>query len=95
MPMIVGARELKTRLGAHLRAVKAGAIIVVTERGAPIAELRPIPTSADPEQAWLDRLAAVGVLTPGTGAPCAAFKPVALRGRAMAETLDEDREDRL
>jgi len=32
-PKIVGARELKTRLGKYLRAVQSGATITVTERG--------------------------------------------------------------
>ncbi len=34
----VGARELKTRLGAYLRRARDGQRIVVTERGTPAAE---------------------------------------------------------
>ena len=40
----VGARELKTRLGTYLRRVREGRTLLVTDRGEPIAELRPLPT---------------------------------------------------
>lgn len=42
----VGARELKNRLGRYLRQVEAGDTILVTERGRPLAELRPLPPAA-------------------------------------------------
>ena len=40
---VVGARELKTRLGTYLRRVREGRTLLVTDRGEPIAELRPLP----------------------------------------------------
>src|SRR5262245_49988787 len=39
---VVGARELKVRLGTYLRQVRQGRTLVVTDRGQPVAELRPI-----------------------------------------------------
>jgi prevent-host-death family protein len=39
----VGSRELKTRLGTYLRRVREGRTFVVTDRGEPVAELRPLP----------------------------------------------------
>ena len=38
----VGSRELKTRLGAYLQRVRDGQSFIVTDRGQPVAELRPI-----------------------------------------------------
>ena len=38
----MGARELKTRLGTHLRRVREGRTVLVTDWGEPIAELRPL-----------------------------------------------------
>ncbi len=38
----VGVKSLKTNLSAHLRAVKSGETILVTERDEVIAELRPV-----------------------------------------------------
>jgi prevent-host-death family protein len=37
----VGVRELKNRLSEYLRLVRAGERVIVTDRGRPIAELRP------------------------------------------------------
>ena len=39
---LVGARELKARLGSYLRRVRQGQTLVVTDRGQPVAELRPL-----------------------------------------------------
>ena len=46
MSKAVGIRELKTRLGSYLREVRRGRTIVVTDRGEPVAELRPMTPTA-------------------------------------------------
>jgi antitoxin (DNA-binding transcriptional repressor) of toxin-antitoxin stability system len=61
-PLVVGCRELKTRLGANLRRVKAGATFLVTERGQPIAELRPLALDGGLE-GQLYRLASQGLVS--------------------------------
>jgi antitoxin (DNA-binding transcriptional repressor) of toxin-antitoxin stability system len=38
---VVGIRELKNRLSEHLRLVRSGEAILVTDRGEVVAELRP------------------------------------------------------
>lgn len=43
----VGVRDLKSRLSAYLRAVRAGQPVLVTDRGHVIAELRPPGGPAD------------------------------------------------
>ena len=91
----IGARELKMRLGTYLRQVQEGATIIVTERGRPVAELRPVTVGADDERARLDELAALGVVTRGAHAPLAPWTPVQMSGRPLSETLLEEREDRL
>jgi antitoxin (DNA-binding transcriptional repressor) of toxin-antitoxin stability system len=55
----VGSRELKTRLGTYVRRVREGRSFVATDRGAPIAELRPIPHHAVQEHARFHHLAVV------------------------------------
>jgi prevent-host-death family protein len=89
----IGARELKMRLGSYLRQVEDGATIIVTERGRPVAELRPVPLGKGEEEARLDELAALGVLQRGTGT-LAPFAPLRLAGRPLSETLADEREDR-
>ena len=94
----VGAWELRKRLGAYLRLVQRGATIEVTERGQPVAELRPLAAVPPPPQTLdkkLDQLAAEGLITRGTGKPLRPFKRIKLKGGpSIAETIIEDREDR-
>ena len=88
----VGARELKTRLGKYIRAVQAGATFVVTERGEPVAELRPLAGQRD-VAARLDALAAAGVISRGTGEPLPPFEAVPISGSTASSAILEDRED--
>ncbi len=94
MTKTVGARELKTRLGSYLREVEQGATILVTERGRPVAELRPVQPAADTLEEKLNRLAAEGFLTRGTGRPLRPFKPLKITGPPISDTIIEEREDR-
>jgi prevent-host-death family protein len=93
-PRKIGARELKTRLGTYLREVREGATLIVTERGEPVAELRPIPANGKTQKARLDELVARGVLTRASKRNLSAFRPVPVVGRPLSETIVEDREDR-
>lgn len=80
----VGVRELKNRLSAHLELVKNGQHIVVTERGRPIAMLRPV--NADIDQ--MSALVAAGIVQPPrTGARRLPAKRVTLIGSSSS---DED-----
>jgi len=58
MTKAVGVRELKTWLCRYLREVRRGRTIVVTDRGKPIAELRPICALGSGREAPLERLIA-------------------------------------
>lgn len=63
----VAIKELKNRLSAYLREVAGGEVVLVTDRGRVVAELRRPSTDqlpTPPEQA-LERLAAQGVLVLG------------------------------
>jgi prevent-host-death family protein len=91
---IVGARELKTRLGGYLQRVRQGRTIVITDRGQPVAELRPL-ASAGTEEAVLDRLTAIGAVTRLEHRPLAPFQPIASRGRSLSLAIIEDRDDRV
>ena len=93
MARTVGARELKVRLGTHLRRVREGRTLVITDRGVPVAELRPI-ASGRGRAAALAALEARGVVTPPANAGMPAFSPIRLRGDSLASTVVKDREDR-
>lgn len=89
----VGAREFKTRLGMYLRRVQRGATLVVTERGRPVAEVRPIQ-DVDDEDSRLNELVALGIVSRVSTMPLKRFKPIPVKGRTVSEALVEDREDR-
>ncbi|MGH9415806.1 MAG: type II toxin-antitoxin system Phd/YefM family antitoxin [Terriglobales bacterium] len=91
----VGARELKTRLGAYLRQVRQGRTLIITDRGEPIAELRPLPSAVDAEQEAMQRMAREGWFTPATRHGPLPKRPlIHLRGKPISDTISEDREDR-
>lgn len=93
MKATVGARELKTRLGAYLRQVRRGATLVVTDRGEPIAEVRPLPAEGGVE-AELAALEALGVVTRAVRSKLPPFRPLVSSGRPASEAVVEGREDR-
>ncbi|MEO1085941.1 MAG: type II toxin-antitoxin system prevent-host-death family antitoxin, partial [Acidobacteriota bacterium] len=61
-PKSVGSRELKTRLGTYLRLVREGMTLIITDRGRPVAELRPLSERKDLLHQRLYDLAARGVI---------------------------------
>lgn len=92
-PATVGVRELKTRLGGYLQRVRRGQRLIVTDRGEPVAEIRPVDNCDSEEAAW-DRLVALGLVTRGTQGPLPEVKPLVLRNVRLSRAIIEDREDR-
>ena len=54
----VGIRELKTHLSRHLKRVRAGTRLLITERGRSIATINPVEAPADVD--WAHQLVAEG-----------------------------------
>ena len=90
----VGVRELKNRLGRYLRQVREGETILVTERGRPVAELRPLPAAAVDLAARLQELAAEGVVRLPSRPKPRRIRRLTLAGAPLSQSLVEDREDR-
>ena len=63
-----GIAELKARLSAYLRDVERGEVVLVTDRGRVVAEVRPPGTTAplDARQARYQRLVQSGAFRPPT-----------------------------
>lgn len=89
---LVGSRELKTRLGRYLRHVRAGNRLVITDRGEPVAELRPLDRTPS-EEAALDRLRSLGTVTRLESRSLASFRPVDAAAK-VALAVVEGRDDR-
>ena len=86
----VGIRELKTHLSRHLKRVRSGARLMVTERGRSIATISPVETAAD--VAWAHRLVAEGRAHWSGGKPVGSARPVHLTGgRTVSDAVIEDR----
>jgi len=86
----VGIRELKAHLSRHLRRVRSGARLTVTERGRSIATITPVETPAD--VAWAHRLVAEGRARWSGGKPVGSHRPVRVTGgRTVSAAVLEDR----
>ena len=64
----VSVSELKARLSEHLRRVKGGEEVLVTERGRAVAVLAPVPRPQS-GQADLDALVEAGLVRPAKRSP--------------------------
>jgi prevent-host-death family protein len=91
---VVGARELKTRLGRYLNRVRRGDTIVVTDRSEPVAELRPIAAGRDPAGAALAKLAATGGLTLPTRRTLVRIGAARLTRGSASAAVAADRDER-
>ncbi len=91
---VVGARELKTRLGHFLQRVRQGETLLVTDRGEPVAELRAVVGDASPRDTVLRRLAADGAITLPLRRETSTFQAIASRGALASTAVSRDREER-
>jgi len=95
----VGVRELKAHLSRYLRDAQAGEVVLVTDRGRVIAELRGAPETARPESAvdrglrLLGTRAALAVREPHDPAAYAASPVRSAPGTAQS-LLDAERGER-
>jgi antitoxin (DNA-binding transcriptional repressor) of toxin-antitoxin stability system len=93
----VAVKELKNRLSSYLREVRSGEVVLVTDRGQVIAELRQ-PTRGTPlgahDQA-IERLCAQGVLIAGLPQDARAYRRSPLRRPVVSgDLLDAERGER-
>jgi prevent-host-death family protein len=85
----VGVRDLKNRLSHHLKRVRGGARLTVTERGRPIATLSPVEEKDD--LAWLHKMVAEGRAHWNGGKPKGSKNPPRVRGQRVSDIVIEDR----
>jgi prevent-host-death family protein len=89
----VGLREANMHFSKYVKLVRQGQEVVVTERGAPIAVIKPLAREARPEQR-IRILEEQGVLKRPTRGTLPSGAPVAIKGRPIAETVTDEREER-
>ena len=92
--MKLGLREANQHFSKAIKAVRAGKEVVLTERGKPIAVIKPIKDEHESDAA-LKRMADEGLITlPIRKGPLPRFEPVPISGRPLSQTIIDDRDDR-
>jgi prevent-host-death family protein len=88
--------EAKQDFSKAIKAVKAGKDVILTERGKPIAVIKPLEQETNAAAA-IRRLEAEGVLRrgPKSGKPMPAWRsPVRIKGKPISDTIREERDER-
>ncbi len=76
-----------------MRAVKAGEEVILTERGKPVAVIKPLD-GVDHAKAAIRRLEAAGFMRAATKRhPLPGWRPRRLRGAPLSKTLREERDE--
>jgi prevent-host-death family protein len=92
--MKLGLREANQHFSKAIKAVRAGKEVILTERGQPIAVIKPIKDDYESDAA-LTRMADEGLVTlPTRKGPLPRFEPVPISGRPLSQTIIDDRDDR-
>jgi prevent-host-death family protein len=89
----VGLREANQRFSEIVKLVRGGQEVVVTDRGKPIAVLKPFGSPAGPDGA-IRRLEQRGVLRPAAKrTPLPSWTPRSLREIPISQTLRDGRDE--
>lgn len=87
---IVGIRELKAELSSHMRSVKTGGTILITEHGNPVGRIVPVARTLEER---VQRLAESGIVEWNGQRPGPPPPRPKVKGRGMiSDLLLEDRE---
>ena len=85
----VGIRDLKAHLSRHLKRVRSGVRLAVTERGRTIATISPVESAPDVD--WAHQLVADGRAQWNGGKPEGSARPPKLTRKTAASMVLEDR----
>lgn len=94
--MRLGLREANQQFSKAMKAVKAGKEVILTERGKPIAVIKPLQQE-ETLDAMIRRLEAEGILRPALKRgpmPRPTWKPIRVKGKPMSQTISEERDER-
>ena len=90
----VGLREINQAFSRYMKIVKSGEDVLITERGRPIAVIKPLACETD-MSAKIRHLEADGLLLPPRkkGQP-KNHPPISIAGQGMAQTVSDMRDER-
>lgn len=92
--MQIGLREANQQFSRLMKAVRGGREVLLTDRGRPLAVVKPV-RGEDETGAIIQRLEAAGFLRPAKKRNrLPAWNPRPLRGVPLAKTVREERDER-
>lgn len=90
--MRMGLREANQQFSKAVKAVKAGEEVVLTDRGKPIAVIKPLPRASTGETA-IRHLEVAGLLRRASKTtPLPRWTPRPIKGRLLSRTIREERD---
>lgn len=93
--MRLGLREANQKFSKAIKAVREGKEVILTERGKPIAVIKPLVQPKDVD-ATIRRLEAEGILRPALKRgpmPAPKWKPIRIKGKPLSQTVIEERNE--
>ena len=94
--MRLGLREANQGFSKAVKAVRAGKEVVLTDRGHPIAVIKPL-RDEDAQEATLRAMVDEGLIVPAARKgpmPTPRWRPVKIKGKRLSQSIIDDREDR-
>lgn len=94
--MRLGLREANQHFARTIKAVRAGQEVVLTDRGRPIAVIKPIKDEDGGQVVALRAMAEEGLITlPDRKGPMPTprWRPAKVKGAPVSRTIIDDRED--
>ena len=89
----VGLREANMHFSKYLKLVREGQEVVVTERGTPVAVIKPLIKERMPEDK-IKSLEDQGILRRAVKGKLPLGRTIAIAGKPLSETVIEGREER-
>lgn len=89
----VGLREANVHFTSYITKVRAGAEIILTDRGVPIAIIKPVTSAVSPLKIRLKQLEESGMLRRAKG-EFTLSEAVSCKGGLISETVIDERRER-
>lgn len=89
----VGLREANMHFSKYLKLVREGQEVIVTERGKPVAVIKPLMKEETPEDK-IKGLEDRGILRRAVKGRLPLGKAIAIAGKPLSETMIEGREEK-
>ena len=89
----VGLREANMHFSKYLKLVREGQEVIVTERGKPVAVIKPLIKERMPEDK-IKSLEDQGILRRAVKGKLPLGRTIAIEGKPLSETILEGREER-